>query len=772
MRYVGGQEINRTMQMKRIWLLFVLCMATVADMYATAGDVAGRQRPKVALVLCGGGAKGAAHVGALRVLEQAKVPIDMIVGTSIGGLVGGMYAMGYNARQLDSILIASDWRYLLSDNVYSRTDESFETKVDESRYAIKIPFYSLFADRKSENDGSPMSKLPSGFISGQNVLNYLNGISVGFHEPMDFGKLPIPFACVAADLSTGEQLVLDEGVLPLAMRATMAIPGVFSPVEIDGKVLVDGGIVNNFPVDVARMMGADIVIGVDIQNDAPGNENLRSIPQVIGQISSLMGQESYKRNVKDVDILIKPDVSKFGTYSFNKAAIQQLIINGHSAAMAKYNQLDSLVKALEKMEPPVGFSPAKLAKATEVTKDTFYFRNVEIRGIDSENEEWLKRLSGLRQGVVLSGSDINRGISILVGTRAFSSVTYTVMDKGTEDETLVVNVAKGPANLFALGARYDSEEAAALLVHLGVGEYNLLGPKYGFTGRLSMNPYGEMDYSYTSRNFPKFGISYRGGGVDMNIYKSTKNQNNLSFVYQRAQVKLSNMYLRNFNFELGTRFEYFNFNNYLLHNAPDGYEAYTLEDEGFLSFYVDGKMDSRDDNFYATSGMTFDMEGAFYQTNFSPGFKQFGAVRVLLDGAVAITDGLVLQPSLMGRVIIGDCLQVPYLNYVGGTVRGRYFRQQLPFVGISHAIVARNSVVIGRLDLRKRIGRSHYVYAMANYLRTGDTFGSLLGDDVNDIWGFGLRYSFDSPIGPFSFNVHWSDYEHKFGAYVSLGHYF
>ena len=758
--------------MKRIWLLLLLCAVTVADVFAAAGGVVSRQRPKVALVLCGGGAKGAAHVGVLRVLEQAKVPVDMIVGTSIGGLVGGLYAMGYNARQLDSILLASDWRYLLSDNLYSRTDESFETKMDESKYAIKIPFYNLVSDKKSDNEGSPISKLPSGFISGQNVLNYLNGLSIGYHEPMDFGKLPIPFACVAADLSTGEHLVLDKGILPLAMRATMAIPGVFSPVEIDGKVLVDGGIVNNFPVDVARMMGADIIIGVDIQNDSPGVENLRSIPQVISQISSLMGQEAYKRNVKDVDILIKPDVSEYGTYSFNRPAIQQLIINGHLAAMAKYNQLDSLVKALEKMEPHAGFSPAKLPKATEVTKDTFCFRNVEIRGIDYENEQWLKRLSGLTQGVVLSGSDINRGISILMGTRAFSSVTYTIMGKGTADETLVVNVTKGPSNLFALGGRYDSEEAAAMLIHLGIGEYNLLGPKFGFTGRLSMNPYGEIDYSYTSRKFPKFGISYRGGGVDMNIYKSTANQNNLSFVYQRAQVKLSNMYLRNFNFELGTRLEYFNYSNYLLNNAPDEYETFALKDEGFLSFYVDGKMDSRDDSFYATSGMTFDMEGALYQTNFTPGFRQFGAVRLLMDGAVPVIDGLVLLPSLMGRVIIGDCKQVPYLNYVGGTVRGRYFRQQLPFVGISHAIVARNSVVIGRMDLRKRIGRNHYLYAMANYLRTANNFGSLFTDDINDVWGFGLRYSYDSPVGPFSFNVHWSDYEHKVGAYVSIGHYF
>lgn len=758
--------------MKRIWLLFMACVVSVANLYATGEGAVQRQRPKVALVLCGGGAKGAAHVGALRVLEQANVPIDMIVGTSIGGLVGGMYAMGYNAKQLDSIFLAADWRYLLSDNSYSRTDESFATKMGDDRYLVKIPFHSFLTNMSPEKDGSPISRLPSGFISGQNVLNYLNGLSVGYQEPMNFSRLPIPFACVAADLSTGEPLVLNEGVLPVAMRATMAIPGVFSPVELDGKVLVDGGIVNNFPVDVARKMGADVVIGIDIQNDSPGVENLRSIPQVIAQISSLMGHAAYKENIKDVDILIKPDVSNYSTYSFNRPAIQQLIINGHTAAMAKFHQLDSLAKSLGKMPLPDNSAPVNLPKATQVTKDTFCFRSVEIRGVESENEKWLRKLSGLRPDVQLSGNDINRGVSILMGTKAFSSVTYTVQGKGTEDEALVVDVKKGAPNVLSLGGRYDSEEAASILLHLGVGEYNLLGSKLGFTGRLSLNPYGELDFSHTAQDFPKFGISYRAGGVDMNIYKSVENQDNLSFAYQRVQMKLSNMYLRNFNFELGARYEYFNYSRHLTQNIPDDYKEYGLNDEGYLSYYIDGKMDSRDDNFYPSRGMTFDVEGAFYQTNFRYRFEKFGAVRVLLDGAVPLGRSTVLLPSLTGRAIIGECEEVSYLNYVGGIVPGRYFRQQLPFVGIPYAIVANSSVAIARVDLRQRIGRSHYVYAIANYLRTADSFGALFTNDMEDIWGFGLKYSFDSPIGPFSFNIHWSDYEHKVGAYVSLGHYF
>lgn len=733
-----------------------------------SGDA--HQRPKVALVLCGGGAKGAAHIGVLKVLEEVGMPVDMIVGTSIGGLVGGMYAMGYNAEQLDSIVAGCDWKYLLSDNTSSRRDASFATKSLDSKYLLRVPFYGITPGKGAAKEDSPISRLPAGLISGQNVLNFLNGLSMGYQESMDFNDLPVPFACVAADLSTGQPVVLDEGILPIAMRATMAIPGVFAPVDLDGRVLVDGGIINNFPVDVAREKGADIVIGVDIQNDDPGPENLRSIPQVLNQMIGLMGRETYLKNVADVDILIKPDVSEYGTYSFNKAAVEQLMINGRAAAQEKYSELEDLARKLNSIG--AGAKGPKVPKATEVVKDTFCFKSVEIRGVEKENEHWMKRLSGLRHNVKLSGSDINRGVSILMGTKAFSSVTYTVLDKGGEDESLLVNVKKGPANLLALGARYDSEEAAAILVHFGLGEYKLLGSKLGVTARLSYNPYGEVDYSYTSKDFPKVGLSYRAGGEDMNIYKSTKNQDNLSFKYQRVQLKFSNIYLRNFNFEGGARYENFDFSKYLKYDLPPEYEAYKIMDEGFLSYYLEGRMDSRDDSYYATRGMTFDAEGAFYHRNFKPGFSEFGAVRIDVCGAITLAERLVMLPQLYGRTIIGDCTKVPFLNYIGGTVPGRYFRQQLPFVGVPYAIVVDNSAVIARLDLRFRIGEKHYVYGMANYLRAGHSFEDMIMSGENGLWGAGVKYSFNSPIGPLSFNLHWSDYEHKVGAYVSLGHYF
>ena len=746
-------------------MIAVLAMFSGTALGESAQKVGGK-RPKVALVLCGGGAKGAAHIGALKVLEEVGMPVDMVVGTSIGGLVGGMYAMGYNAAELDSIVAGCDWKYLLSDNTYSRRDESFSGKMLDARYLLKIPFYSMNPDIKD----SPVSRLPAGLISGQNVLNFLNGVSLGYQERMDFSNLPVPFACVAADLSTGEQIVLDKGELPLCMRATMAIPGVFAPVEMDGKVLVDGGIINNFPVDVAKKMGADIIIGVDIKNDYPGAENLKSIPQVLAQMIALMGNETYQKNLKEVDILIKPDVSDYGTYSFNKPAIEQLVINGYVAAQEKYQELETLARRLNTLD--VGSRPGMVHKATDVVRDTFCFKSVEIVGVPKKNEHWLRRMSGLKPDILLTGKDINRGISILMGTRAFSSVTYTVMGKGTADERLVVNIVEGPTNVLALGARYDSEEAAGILVHVGVNEYGLLGSKLGFTGRLGYNPYGQLEYSYNSKDFPKIEFNYKVGGMDMNIYKSTENQNNLSFLYHRGEINLSNIYLRNFNFKLGARYEHFDFSRYLKQNTPDGYQEYVVKDSGYESYYFKGEVDTRDDSYFATEGLDFDVEGAIWQTNFEKGFQSFGAVKVMLEGAVGIGKSFALLPHFYGRVIIGDCTEIPFINYVGGSEPGRYFSQQLPFIGINYANPVENTVMIGRVDLRQRIASNHYIYGIVNYLRSAHSLDDVFSDNGEDIWGFGVKYSYNSPIGPLSFNIHWSDYEHRFGAYVSLGHYF
>jgi NTE family protein len=258
----------------------------------------------------------------------------------------------------------------------------------------------------------------------------------------------------------------------------------------------------------------------------------------------------------------------------------------------------------------------------------------------------------------------------------------------------------------------------------------------------------------------------------MNIYKSTGNQNTLSFIYQVGELNLANIYLRNFNFKVGARYEHYDFSKYLKHHIPDGYQEYGMVDRSYQSLYFKGEMDNQDDEYFASSGMSFDVEGAYWPTNYTSKFTTFGAVKVMVSGVLKVTRRFVVLPQFYGRVLTGDCTEIPYLNYYGGTVPGRYFGQQLPFVGINYANPTYNSVMIGRVDFRQRMGKNHYVYGMVNCLRSAMGLDGAFSPESMGIWGVGVQYSYDSPIGPLSFNVHWSDYEHKFGAYVSLGYYF
>ena len=243
----------------------IIALLTAFSLFVHAEESS--KRPKIGLVLSGGGAKGFAHVGVLKVIEEAGIPIDYITGTSVGSIVGGLYAIGYNATMLENIIQNQNWEELLS-NSFKREYISAITKEEQSRYLISLPIETK------------KISIPSGLLNGQNVMEFFTYLTYGYHDVIDFSKLPIPFECIAADIATGEEVVLKKGFLPKAIRASMAVPAAIAACEIDGRMLVDGGIVNNFPVDRCREMGADIIIGIDIQDKLLTKDKIKSIQKL------------------------------------------------------------------------------------------------------------------------------------------------------------------------------------------------------------------------------------------------------------------------------------------------------------------------------------------------------------------------------------------------------------------------------------------------------------------------------------------------------------
>ena len=255
--------------MKRLVFIITLLVFCVS----TSAQEATQNVPKVGLVLSGGGAKGLAHIGALKVIEQAGIQVDFIGGTSMGAIVGALYASGYSASALDSIFRTTDFTNLIDDNL-PRSAKTFYEKEDSERYAITLPFSKF------------KISAPPAYSGGQNVYNELVKLLYPVKNITNFRDLPIPFLCVATDVETGEEVVLNQGYLPQAIMASGALPSLFEPVKIEGRVLIDGGVTDNYPIEKVKKMGADIIIGVDVQHGLRDREGLLSATEILLQVNN------------------------------------------------------------------------------------------------------------------------------------------------------------------------------------------------------------------------------------------------------------------------------------------------------------------------------------------------------------------------------------------------------------------------------------------------------------------------------------------------------
>ena len=498
------------------------------------------QRKKVGVVLSGGGAKGVAHIGVLKVLEEAGIPIDYISGTSMGAIVGGLYAVGYNAKALDSLVRMQNWPFLLSDKVY-RFNQPFTEKESNEKYLISLSF--------SQEKGL---SVPAGFVSGQNIYNLFSELTIGFHDSIPFRDLPIPFACVSANMIDGKEVVMDKGILPLAMRASMAIPGVFAPVTIDSMVLVDGGISNNFPVDVAKNMGAEITIGVDLSTGLKDEKGLDNIMGIVDQLTAFMGMKSYENNKAMVDLYMNPDLKGFTAASFTAEAIDTMIQRGERVARANWDKIMALKKQIG-LEPDEDAAPHLENRFLET--DTLIIGKISIEGVKEKDEKWIQRQIGIKEFSVITMDDLHKAISFLYGTGAFANVNYAL--NGDQIYDLTLRLKEKPASSLNLGFRFDSEEMASILLNTTLSHRALRGSRLSITGRLNKNPYVLVDYSFGSNMLRKLGVSYMFKYNDINLYDKKDKVDNITFSYHRGDLNLSDIY-----------FQSVGYNSVLLLNIP------------------------------------------------------------------------------------------------------------------------------------------------------------------------------------------------------------
>ncbi len=707
------------------------------------------QRKKVGVVLSGGGAKGVAHISALKVIEEAGIPIDYIAGTSMGAIIGGLYAVGYDVQTLDSLVRTQNWTELLSDRV-SRRNLTFSAKELSEKYIITVP---LTNQKKFQ--------LPSGLVGGNNVYNLLTELTIGYHDSISFSSLPIPFSCVAFDMVSGNTVTLDQGYLARSIRASMSIPGAFEPVHMDEMVLIDGGITNNYPADVVKAMGAEIIIGVDVTAGGRTAEEIVTLGDMFNQLTYFTGVEEYKKNVPLVDVNIKPDIKGYGAGSFNPEAIDTLLVRGERAAYEKFGELMAL-------RPVIGLEPGYTPPEREPIEldQELPLNMIKFEGLQYQKEKALRRITGLRDSTFVKPSEIQLAVEKLQGTGTLTEVNYRL--DGNAPYDLIFMVKESTRNSVSLGFRFDTEEMAALLLNVKLAANQISNSHFDFTAWLSENPYIKGSYILGNETERKMTLSYMFKYNSLNLYRNGDKLSNLDFDQHIFDLNFSNIRLSNFKIGAGVRYEYFDLRNAL--SVPD-FEL-RARSEGIFHYYASAQYETLDRRYNPNRGISFRADYTIFTSNLVNyhGDPLYSAVHVDFFAPLSMNRRVTFIPGVFSRVLIGNNIAFPTANVLGGSVAGRYLTQQMPFIGIQRFETFENAVLGARFDIRGRIGSKYFISLKSNYLKEAGNFYDILKG--RDVWGVGIAGSVNTIVGPIDLIIDWSNRTSKVGVYANLGYYF
>ena len=754
--------------MKRLWVV-VLIVAGVITAQAQKPNKSINihpPRPKVGVVLGGGGAKGAAHIGVLKYLEEVGIPIDYVAGTSMGSIIGGLYAMGYSPDELATLIANMNWSEYVGNRI-DRSALSTEVRQRTNTLSVIIPF-SLDGVVKNKPKRSPISFIPNAYVNNTALINLFNDLCIGYQKEMDFNDLPIPFACVATDVKTGEEIVIRHGSVPTAMRASMAIPGVFSPVYMNGHLLVDGGLVNNFPADVLEDMGADIIIGVEVSGgEKIEDEEMVSLPELLGSLLSNAVSSKREENQMRCNLYLNPDISGYGTLSFTPEAIETLVNRGYQKASEFQAPLSFIKHHIDSINGSPLCKQLHAPKAKNLEEEPVVINAITIKKNDNSQSNWLIRKGGLEIGKPISKKDLDRAVDIYRGTGAFDDIIYNITENGKDSingewiDTYKLDMDFKPTqpHIFGLGFRYDTEEGAALLINVNLNGKKFDGSKLNITGRLSYNPKFSITYTYALASVANFNLSY-----DFRNQHFMMGSINLNYKQHKLSGYVSPFHMLNFNTAVGVSYHSTSFGHFLEYEDID---STILMPHRIVSPFFNLEYDNRDDANFARHGIFTRIGGHFYYDSKLAENGKSADLCFSFQYNITTKDGsLTFIPQLYGRHIFGFSPHYNLWVHCGGDIAGRHFDEQLPFVGISNIKTLINSAGIIRCDIRYNIYGKHYLTAIYNHL-TWNTFKEL--DHAN---GVGLRYSYNSIAGPISLTSQWSDLTKKASFYLSLGYYF
>jgi NTE family protein len=733
------------------------CLFLVSSLHALCQDPLSN-RPKVGLTLSGGGAKGLAHIGILKAIDSAGLKVDYITGTSMGSIIGGLYAIGYSGDTIEKLANEIDWDVLLSNQSALR-EIRMEEKDEYSKYAIELPWHKK------------RFRLPTGMLEGQELWLKLAELFAPAYQQKDFSKFNIPFRCVGTDIGSGEAVILSKGEIVSAIRASMAIPSVFTAVDYEGKRLVDGGIVKNFPVQEVRDMGANIVIGSDVSDGLLPSQKVQNALQILLQIAFFREAADKKQQVAACDIYIPFQFENFSAGSFQQS--DAIIQAGLEEGRKLYPQFKRLADSLNQL-----YGKSQVVRNRLMSESGSHITRITINGLEHTSNDFFIHTIGFKTGQLYTVKQLSEMVRKAFGTRYYNYVHYHLQELPDSTYEIAFDVQENALTSAKLGLHYNRFAGISLianitsrnllfknsrtLLSLNLGEsFRAKGEHLQYLGK-------KKDFSLLSSiKFHRFPITTYDGFKQNDVY----NQN-----YFALDGRLQYTRYRKMNMGIGSSFEIIRYRPYVSNDLffsgrNEFSSAYaflnyntldrvTFPKRGIKLEAMGGKV-FRQNPHVTFFQDDFPLEGVFIDTN--PYYR----FTLHTESFTQLNKKLILLMEFQSGINFNYENNIMNEFLVGGLVKT--FRNQITFAGLQEGTINSPSVVSYQLGLRTNPFNNIYVTGRVNAIATDFINQSNFFQSQNFYSGAALTFSYDFPLGPLDLSIMYSPQTNKYASYINLG---
>lgn len=717
-------------------------------------------RQKVGLVLSGGGAKGLAHIGVLKVIDSLGVKIDYIAGTSMGAIIGALYASGYSGHQIDSVFQNVTFNKILNDDL-PRESVAISERVNTEKYAVKLPFDNF------------KIKLPSALLKGHKNYNLLLRLTLHTNQIRDFSDLPIPFFCIATDIETGEQAVLEHGNLTQSIVASAALPSLFQPVVIDDRIFIDGGVVNNYPVDVMREKGMDVIIGVDVQDRLLSRQDLNSAPGVMLQINNFRNIKDMKVKVNKTDVYIKPNIERFNMVSF--AAGNKIIKEGEKAALSQLERLKTL-EVKQKMDYSYSIPQAI---------DSLTINKFQIYGNQKYTRAYILGKLKIKSGEKIPYHRFNKGINSLAATNNFDVFEYELLKSVDRDGfDFVTHLKESKGNTFLkLGLHFDDLYKSAALINLTKKQMLFKNDLASLDIILGDNVRYNFEYLIDKGFYWSIGIRSRFNEFNTNvtgrildgIRQEIPELNNMNIEFQdhTNQIYLQTHFRKDFDLSFGGEHKRLKAKSENFLNSETN-EVFIFDNTDYLGVFGTLKLDTYDDKYFPTKGVYFngDIHAYLYASGFQASSENFSVAKADIGYAFSQGDKLAFNIQASGGFqLTGRSSHV--LEFALGGYGNDLINNFIPFVGYDFVDLTGNSYIKAAFRMDYEMFNKNHLIAEANWANVeDDLFESSKWFSLPEYSGFALGYALETFLGPLQVTYSFSPETKRSLWFFNMGFWF